>query len=132
MNRTSSAFALVAALGLATAAVSAPHMAAAASERQQLAQAQAASYSDEKLQAYAIAFIEVEKISVEYRDKIRGVESDEERAKITEETSKEMTEKVEDTPGITVLEYNEITQASTQDQALAEKIYAYVDEEVKR
>lgn len=120
---------LAAAFGLAVSA--APGIAAAGQTPMIVAQSQTpsqTSFSDEKLQAFASAAVAVRDIRQDHAEKIEGVTDEEQHAKIVDETIQKMTSAVEEEPGITVEEYNQINQASQQDQQLAQKIQGYLQE----
>ena len=129
MQFTRTTFALAAAFGLAVSA--APGIAAAGQTPMTVAQAQTptqTSFSDEKLQAFASAAVAVRDIRQEHAQKIQGVTDKEKHAEIVDESIQKMTTAVEEEPGITVEEYNQINQASQNDQDLAQKIQAYLQE----
>ena len=132
MQFTRTTFALAAAFGLAVSA--APGIAAAGQTPMTVAQAQTqtqTSFSDEKLQAFASAAVAVRDIRQEHAQKIQGVTDKEKHAEIVDESIQKMTTAVEEEPGITVEEYNQINQASQQDQQLAQKIQGYLQEAEK-
>jgi len=127
MQSTRTIFAVAAAFGLAVSA--APAVAASSGPSPMvMAQAAQTSYSDEKLESFANAAVAVREIREEHAQKIEGVTDEEKHAEIVDETIKEMTGAVEDEPGISVEEYNEINQASQSDEALAQKIQAKLQE----
>ena len=90
----------------------------------QLAQAQ--TYSDEKLQSFAMAALDVQQIRQEYTAQIQQAESEAERQQLAEEANQEMVEAVETAPGITIEEYNEIIQASNGNPELSDRINQYM------
>lgn len=126
MQFTRTTLALAAAFGLAVSA--APGIATAGQAQTIMAQAQQQSFSDDKLRAFASAAVEVREIRQDHAQKIEGISDENEHAKIVDETIQKMTTAVEDEPGITVEEYNQINQASQNDQDLAQKIQAYLQE----
>lgn len=86
----------------------------------QLAQAQ--QFSDEKIEAFAVAALEVSKIRKSYVGQIQQAETEEQRKQLAEQATGEMVAAVEASPGITTDEYNAIIQAARTDQALAQRI----------
>lgn len=135
MRITRTPLVLAAAFGLAVSA--APGIAAAGQTPMIVAQSQSqtpsqtpsqTSFSDEKLQAFASAAVAVRDIRQDHAEKIEGVKDEEQHAEIVDETIQKMTSAVEEEPGITVEEYNQINQASQQDQQLAQKIQGYLQE----
>ena len=84
--------------------------------------AQAESYSDEKLQSFAMAALEVRDIRERYSPQMQSAESDEERQALAEQATAEMVSAVEASPGITVDEYNAIIQASNGNEQLTNRI----------
>lgn len=129
MQFTRTTLALAAAFGLAVSV--APGVAAAGQTPMITAQAQQQqqqSFSDDKLRSFASAAVEVREIREDHAQKIEGVTDEDEHAKIVDETIQKMTTAVEDEPGITVEEYNQINQASQNDQELAQKIQTYLQE----
>ena len=90
--------------------------------------AQAESFSDEQLQSFAIAAIEVRDIRDRYVPQIQQAGSDEEKQQLAEQAQQEMIGAVEGTPGISIDRYNAIIQAASQDQALAQRINGIIKE----
>lgn len=89
--------------------------------------AQAETYSDEKLESFAMAAVEVGKIRNDYVGRIQQAESEEERQQLAEEATGEMMQAVEGTPGITADEYNAIIQAAQNDQELTDRIRQQIE-----
>ena len=109
--------AALATLGLALAAVP-----ATAGQPAGIQLAQAESFSDQKIESFAMAALEVSKIRNDYVGRIQQAGSEEERQQLAEQATSEMVDAVEATPGITAQEYNEIIQAAQGDQALSDRI----------
>ena len=109
--------AALATLGLALAAVP-----ATAGQPAGIQLAQAESFSDEKIESFAMAALEVSKIRNDYVGRIQQAGSEEERQQLAEQATSEMVDAVEATPGITTEEYNAIIQAAQGDQALSDRI----------
>jgi len=84
--------------------------------------AQAGQFSDEQIRSFALAALEVQEIRTEYVARIQQAGSDDERQQLAEEASAEMVGAVQDTPGITVEDYNAIVQASSDNPELTERI----------
>lgn len=117
--------ATLAVLGLALAPVALAPVAlapAAAAEPAGVQLAQAESYSEEKLQSFALAALEIQQIRSDFVERAQQAETDEQRQQLAEEANVEMVGAVESTPGITVDEYNSIIEASAEDEGLAERI----------
>lgn len=126
MHFSRTTLAIAAAFGLAVSV--APGIAAAAQSPMIVAQAQQQSFSDDKLRAFANAAIEVREIRDQHAQKVEGVTDEQKQATIVDETITQMTAAVENEPGISVEEYNQINQASQNDPQLAQKIQAFLQE----
>src|SRR3546814_190387 len=90
----------------------------------QLAQAMgtpAEAYSEQQLQAYAAAVMKVQEIDRAWQPKIGQAQSQEEAEAMTTEATNEMIGEIEG-QGLSVEEYNAITQAAEQDQQLYDRI----------
>jgi Spy/CpxP family protein refolding chaperone len=101
----------VAGLGLLAATAAAP-----------LAWAQDAAFDDATIDAFVTAQLEIREIRSSYMPRLEGAGTDEERQQLTEQATDEMVTAVDDTPGITVDEYNAIVQAAGSDPELAERL----------
>lgn len=117
----------IAAAVLATAGVSFAAPAALAQETQGTeaqppAPAQSQAVSQEKLEAFALAALDVQELQIEYAPTLEAATSEEERLQIADQALGEMVEAVEASPGITVDEYNAIAEAVTVDPALAAQV----------
>lgn len=95
---------------------------AAADEPASVQLAQAESYSDEKIQSFAMAALEIQEIRSDYMARIQQAESEDQRQQLAQQANDEMVSAVEAAPGISVEEYNAIIEASAEDQELAERI----------
>lgn len=84
--------------------------------------------NDEKLQSFAVAFLEVTKVTQSYQPQIEAAASDEDREQLQQQASQEMVEAVNGADGITVDEYNMIIQAAQTDPELAQKINTHITE----
>ncbi|HEY9549468.1 MAG TPA: DUF4168 domain-containing protein [Kiloniellaceae bacterium] len=90
----------------------------------QLAQAMgtpAEAYSEQQLQAYAAAVMKVQEIDRAWQPKIGQAQTQEEAEAMTTEATNEMIGEIEG-QGLSVEEYNAITQAAEQDQQLYDRI----------
>ncbi|PDV90465.1 hypothetical protein CO652_03250 [Rhizobium sp. H4] len=114
---------------LALSSASAVEMAQA---QQQPAQGQApmqgqggstsAPVSDQKLEAFAVAYLQVDKVRQQYSAKIDATKDQAAKQKLQEEAKKEMVETVQSSNDISVEEYSSILTAAQSDPALAKKV----------
>jgi len=86
------------------------------------AQASAANYSDAKLDAYADSAKKISQIHASMAPKIQEAGDKEAQEKMYMQMQKEMAGAVENTDGITVQEYNMISQQAQQNPQLAQDI----------
>ena len=86
----------------------------------------AGAYSEEKLQSFAIAALEVAQVREEYSADFADADSEERRQEIALAANEAMLNAVEAQPGITVDEYNAIAQASEADPGLSQRIAEYM------
>lgn len=84
--------------------------------------------SDEKLQSFAVAFAEVNKVAEEYSQKVQEVDTEAEQQGLEMEAGQKMVEAVQNTDGISVDEYNEVLQAVQTDPDLAARLNSFVGE----
>ena len=115
------AFGLGASLGVAAAQETAP-----APEME--APAAAPSVDDDKLKSFAVAFLEVTKVTQEYQPQIAAAGTPEDQQRLQQEAGERMVEAVNEADGITVDEYNMIIQAAQTDPELAQKINGHITE----
>lgn len=90
-----------------------------------------AEYSEETLRSFAVAFLQTEKISQEYRPQLQKAQQAQDQARMQElqsEASQKMVDAVEETDGISVQEYTSIMQAAQTDPDLAQKVSDYIGE----
>jgi len=87
----------------------------------------AAQPSDEELQTFASAALEVREIGAEWQPRITEADSEEQAAEIQTQARDEMVEAVEQ-KGLSVERYNEITQQVRSSPELAEKVTTYMQE----
>ncbi len=112
----------IAALGLALGATAlAPAPAVAQSETQ------SASFTDDQLDSFAVAAVEVSDIRTRYMSQIQGAGSEEEKQALAKQAQQEMLGAVKNAQGITVEDYNAIIQAASQDPDLAEKVKGKIE-----
>lgn len=86
-------------------------------------------WSQDKLEAYAAAVVDVEQIFAGYRPQIAEAESSEEVAALREEAAADAVEAVRDR-GLSIEEYNRIYQATRADQRLNEDVQALIEDEM--
>jgi len=82
----------------------------------------AAPVSDQKIEAFAVAYQQVDKVRQEYSAKIGATKDDAAKQKLQEEAKKQMVDTVEASNGISVEEYSSILTAAQSDPALAKKV----------
>lgn len=119
----------IVAIPLALAGVGMP---AAAEQAQgsgalRLAQTEVGGFSQEKLQSYAAAVMEVQKVDAAWQPKLSEAESPDEIEEMTRQATDEMIGEIE-AQGLTVAEYNSITRAAEQDQQLYDHIMTLLAE----
>lgn len=110
---------LAAALSLMPASVSAYE---AETKTAPLILAQADQFGDATIEAFAVAQARVTEIQAFYSAQYDLVETDEQRMRISGRATEEMISAVEETPNISLEEYNAIIEAAGQDAALLERI----------
>jgi hypothetical protein len=120
-----SAFALGmgAVLGSASAQDAAP-----AAHQVEAPAATAPAVDDSKLESFAVAFIEVTKVTQSYKPQIDAASTPEDQQRLQQEAGKRMVEAVNESDGITVDEYNQIIQAAQTDPELAQRINSHISD----
>jgi hypothetical protein len=93
------------------------------------AQAQQGELSDEKLNSFVVAAIAVEDLVEEWQPRIEEAATEEEALELRAQANAELVAAVEQTPGITVEEYQEIGIAAQTDPTLAERIRTLYEEQ---
>lgn len=89
----------------------------------QSAAAQSAeSYSAEELDIFTTALLEVAEVREKYTPVLQSAETEDQQAAIVEEANAEITQVIEETDGITLDRYTEISQAASEDQGLNQRI----------
>jgi hypothetical protein len=81
----------------------------------------AGGYSQEKLQSYAAAVMKVQEIDRAWQPRIQQAEDQQQAEAMTTEATNQMIGEIE-AQGLSVQEYNAITQAAEQDQQLYDHI----------
>ncbi|ANK86320.1 MULTISPECIES: DUF4168 domain-containing protein [Rhizobium] len=82
----------------------------------------AAPVSDQKLEAFAVAYVQVDKVRQEYSAKIDATKDEAAKQKLQEEAKKQMVDTVKASNAISVEEYSSILTAAQSDPALAKKV----------
>ncbi|MBX4906068.1 MULTISPECIES: DUF4168 domain-containing protein [Rhizobium] len=82
----------------------------------------AAPVSDQKLEAFAVAYVQVDKVRQEYSAKIDATKDQAAKQKLQEEAKKQMVDTVQASNDISVEEYSSILTAAQSDPALAKKV----------
>jgi hypothetical protein len=113
----------VLAVPLALAAGLLPGQAARALQNDllQVAQAEVGGFSQAQLEAYAAAVVKVQQIDRAWQPKIDQAQNEEEAKTMTTEATDEMIGEIE-AKGLSVQEYNAITQAAEEDPQLYDHI----------
>lgn len=115
--------AAIAAVGLAFGTVTATPVAAQDADTQQQA-----SFSDKKLQSFAVAAVKLSQIRAEYEAQMGQTETDQEKAQLQQQTNQRMAKAVKDTSGISVEEYNQIAAASRSNPKVAKRVRKFIKE----
>lgn len=118
----------VAPLGALAAESQAPQQA------QSQQQAQSKSFSDQKLEAYAEAAIQVSALLQEWRPKMQQARQDgnqEQLKQMRQKANSELVSAIKAANGINLQEYQEISEAARQDKALYDKLNKMVQEKQK-
>jgi hypothetical protein len=82
----------------------------------------AATVSDQKIEAFAVAYLQVDKVRQEYSAKIGATSDPTAKQQLQTEASKQMVQAVQTSPGMSVDEYNAILAAANKDPALVKKL----------
>ncbi|NKK76216.1 DUF4168 domain-containing protein [Rhizobium leguminosarum] len=82
----------------------------------------AAPVSDQKIEAFAVAYLQVDKVRQEYSAKIGATKDEAAKQQLQEEAKKQMVDTVQASPDISVEEYSSILTAAQSDPALAKKV----------
>ncbi|MEZ2126627.1 MULTISPECIES: DUF4168 domain-containing protein [unclassified Sinorhizobium] len=87
----------------------------------------APAVSDQKIQAFAVAYLKVDKVRQEYSAKIGATPDETAKQKLETEAKNQMVEAVKTSPDISVEEYTSILTAAQNDPALAQKLRDKID-----
>jgi hypothetical protein len=122
----------VAALGAAALSlivINAPAFAQTAAEPQasqpapgQPVQSQAPAISDQKLEAFAVAYLQVDKVRKDFAAKIGAEEDKVAKQKLQNEANRQMISAVETSPDMSLNEYKTIITAAQSDPDVARKV----------
>ncbi len=83
-----------------------------------------AQFTDEKLESFLDAAIEVQTLTESYTPRVQAAETEAEQKELVEAANTEIRGAVEEVEGITIEEYIAIGEAAQTDQALAQRITA--------
>lgn len=90
-------------------------------------QAPQASFSDEQLEAFAAATVEVRNLNQEWQQRIQETQDPQQEQQLREEATQKMAEAIEE-EGLTVQEYNQITQVARQNPEVYDKVTEYMQQ----
>ena len=93
------------------------------------AEMQAASFTDETLEAFVAAALDVQEVRAEYEGRIAEAADDDAAATLATEARDAMVQAVEDSEDITVEEYLAVGTAADADPVLAERLTAMFQEQ---
>lgn len=85
-------------------------------------------FGDQKIQAFAVAFVQVRDIRQQAHADINAATTEEEQTSIAATAQEEMMMVVEDTPNITVDEYNAIHNRANSDPAFGERVTTRIEQ----
>ncbi|OJF96826.1 DUF4168 domain-containing protein [Pararhizobium antarcticum] len=92
------------------------------SEGQSMEQAAPAAISDEKLQAFAVAYLQVDKVRQDYSAKIGAAKDSTSKQKLQNEANQQMIKAVETSPNMSVEDYKTVISAAQTDPVIAKKL----------
>jgi uncharacterized protein involved in copper resistance len=78
--------------------------------------------SDEKLQAFAVAYLQVDKVRKDYSAKIGTTTDAAAKQKLQNEANQQMVKAVETSPGMSINDYKTIITAAQSDPTIARKV----------
>ncbi|AHG45957.1 hypothetical protein RLEG12_23150 [Rhizobium leguminosarum bv. trifolii CB782] len=116
------AFSSASATELAQAQAQPPAQGQAPMQGQSGGSGAAAPVSDQKLEAFAVAYLQVDKVRQQYSAKIDATKDQAAKQKLQEEAKKQMVDTVQASNDISVEEYSSILTAAQSDPALAKKV----------
>ncbi|MGV6875040.1 DUF4168 domain-containing protein [Pseudochelatococcus sp. B33] len=105
-----------------------PASAQEATQGEQMIQAQtegsspAAAISDQKIEAFAVAYLEVQKVRQDYSARIEATPDANAQQQLQAEAGQKAVQAVENSPNISVNEYNTILTAAEKDPVLLQKV----------
>ncbi|WP_249690343.1 DUF4168 domain-containing protein [Stappia sp. WLB 29] len=120
-------------LALAAAVTLSPSLAATSVSAQQTdatsqaAPAQNVDFSEDKLDTFVVAYVEVTSIGEEFRSRAEQTSDNQERLKLQQQAQVAMAKYVDGLEGITIDEYNAIFNRAATDQAFAEDLQRRVN-----
>ncbi|MFJ6327801.1 MULTISPECIES: DUF4168 domain-containing protein [unclassified Rhizobium] len=82
----------------------------------------AAPVSDQKIDAFTVAYLKVDKIKQDYSAKIGATADPAAKQQLQAEASKQMAQSVQTSPDMSLDEYNAILTAAKKDPALVKKV----------
>ncbi len=91
-------------------------------ERQSTQQAAPVAISDEKIEAFAVAYLQVDKVRQDYSAKIGAAKDPASRQKLQNEANQEMIKAVEASPNMSVEDYKIVIGAAQTDPVIAKKL----------
>lgn len=86
--------------------------------------------TEEKLESFVDAALEVQEVTETYAPRAEAAETDADRQSLAEEANVAIRGAIEETPGITIEEYVAIGQAAQQNPELAQRITVMAQERV--
>jgi hypothetical protein len=97
-------------------------------DTQQDTEMQQMAYSEEKLESFVDAAMEVQTLMESYTPRVQAAETEAEQQALAEEANTEIRDAISESEGITLEEYVEIGEAAQADPALAQRITAMAQE----
>lgn len=111
---------------MAVAMTFAPPMALAQTADVEPPSRAAPQVTDQQLETYAVAALEVQKINQAYQPKISQAESPEEQKILYDKATQEMTQAIREN-GMSVEQYNQLTTAVQSNPDLSAKLQSYME-----
>jgi len=90
-----------------------------------------ADFSEEKLDAFADAAVEVNDVMLDWREKMQQAEDQSAQQEMLQKANEEIVAIVEETPNINFEEYQEIATVAGQNQQFAEKLRGRVQDKME-
>lgn len=82
--------------------------------------------TDQQLETFAVAALEVQKINQTYQPKISQAESPEDQKVLYEQATQEMTQAIRDS-GMSVEQYNQLTTVVQADPELSQRLQSHIE-----